>query len=87
MHRFLRAIGFSEIGREELDKVLKQIIEYPTVEKAAGDSEGNEFAEISKEFGDFLVFRFGESIKKMILLKWNITILIFVENQFLPENR
>lgn len=59
MHRFLRAIGFSEIGREELDKVLKQIIEYPTVEKAAGDSEGNEFAEISKEFGDF----FGISVR------------------------
>lgn len=59
MHRFLRAIGFSEIGREELDKVLKQIIECPTVEKAAGDSEGNEFAEISKEFGEF----FGISVR------------------------
>lgn len=59
MHKFLRAIGFSEITKEELEQVFTQIVEAPTVHKAAVDSEGNEFAEISKEFGEF----FGISLR------------------------
>lgn len=59
MHKFLRAIGFSELDREGLEKIFAQILRYPTVQKAATDSEGNEFAEISKEFGDF----FGISLR------------------------
>lgn len=53
MHKFLRAIGFSDMKKAELEEVFKQILQFPTVHKATIDSEGNEFVEITKEFGDF----------------------------------
>ena len=53
MHKFLRAIGFSSIKKEELEDIFKKMIERPMLQKVAEDSEGNEFAELSKEFGDF----------------------------------
>lgn len=59
MHKFLRSIGFSELNKEELEKIFDQILKSPTVQKVATDSEGNEFAEISKEFGEF----FGISLR------------------------
>ena len=59
MHKFLRAIGFSNLKKEELQNIFDQIMKHPTVEKTAMDSEGNEFTEISKEFGDF----FGISLR------------------------
>lgn len=59
MHKFLRAIGFSEITKEELNKIFEKIIARPTYQKTAEDSEGNEFAELTKEFGDF----FGLSLR------------------------
>lgn len=59
MHKFLRSIGFSELKKEELEELFEQIIKSPTVRKIATDSEGNEFAEISKEFGEF----FGISLR------------------------
>ena len=59
MHKYLRAIGFSGIKKEELEQIFEQIIKAPTVQKVAVDSEGNEFAELSKEFGEF----FGISVR------------------------
>lgn len=59
MHKFLRAIGFSGLRKEELEEIFAQIIKAPTVQKVAVDSEGNEFAELTKEFGDF----FGISVR------------------------
>ena len=59
MHKFLRAVGFSDITKEELQVIFNKIIEHPTVQKSAQDSEGNEFAELTKEFGDF----FGISLR------------------------
>ena len=59
MHKFLRAIGFSEISKDELEEIFKKIMDHPTVMKIAEDSEGNEFAELSKDFGDF----FGISVR------------------------
>lgn len=59
MHKFLRAIGFSNIKKGDLELLFDQIMKHPTVEKSATDSEGNEFAEISKEFGEF----FGISLR------------------------
>lgn len=53
MHKFLRSIGFSDIKKKEMENIIHDIVQYPTVEKAATDSEQNEFVEISKEFGDF----------------------------------
>lgn len=51
MHQYLRAIGFSKINKDELKALFQNIVKYPTIEKTATDSEGNEFVEISKEFG------------------------------------
>lgn len=53
MHKFLRAVGFSKITKEELNDIFQKIIERPMLQKVAEDSEGNEFAELSIEFGDF----------------------------------
>ena len=63
MHKFLRSIGFSDIKKEELENILHVILSNPTVHKVAVDSEGNEFAEISKDFGDF----FGISVRGIFL--------------------
>lgn len=59
MHKFLRAIGFSELTKEEQKKLFEKIIAHPTFQRAAEDSEGNEFVELSKEFGEF----FGLSLR------------------------
>lgn len=53
MHKFLRSIGFSDIKKKDLGEIITAIIRHPTTEKATTDSEGNEFVEIAKEFGDF----------------------------------
>ena len=54
LHKFLRAIGFSNLNKKELDNIIADIMEHPTVLKVAEDSEGNEFAEMSKEYGEFM---------------------------------
>lgn len=59
MHKFLRAVGFSAITKEELKVIFEKITEHPMIQKSAEDSEGNEFAELTKEFGDF----FGISLR------------------------
>ena len=59
MHKFLRSVGFSSIKKEELEKIFDHILQSPTVHKSATDSDGNEFVEITKEFGDF----FGITIR------------------------
>lgn len=59
MHKFLRSIGFSKLNKEQLEILFEQILKSPTVRKVSTDSEGNEFAEISKEFGEF----FGISLR------------------------
>lgn len=59
MHKFLRSIGFSDIKKEALEELFEEIMKCPTMQKAAEDSEGNEFVEISKEFGEF----FGISLR------------------------
>lgn len=50
MHKFLRSIGFSNIRKKELEVILKGIIKHPEMVKVAKDSEGNEFAELSRNF-------------------------------------
>ena len=47
MHQFLRAIGFSDITKKQLNKVINNIIDKPEKLKVTKDSEGNEFAELS----------------------------------------
>lgn len=52
MHKFLRAIGFSNIRKKDLDIILEDIIEHPDVMRVTKDSEGNEFAEFMKYYGN-----------------------------------
>lgn len=54
VHKFLRAVGFSNIRKKDLNIILEQIIEHPDVMKITKDSEGNEFAELLKFFGNDL---------------------------------
>ncbi len=54
MHRFLRAIGFSELkNKKQLDELLKDTIEHPDMEKNAIDSDGNEFSQITRMFSEY----------------------------------
>jgi hypothetical protein len=50
VHKFLRTVGFSETRKKDLEIIIQDIIDYPDVMKVTRDSEGNEFAEISKEY-------------------------------------
>lgn len=51
MHKFLRAVGFSNLKKKDLEMITEQIIEHPDLMKVTRDSEGNEFAELSKMYG------------------------------------
>lgn len=50
MHKFLRAIGFSDITKKDLDILIEEIKERPELMKVTTDSEENEFGEFSREF-------------------------------------
>lgn len=50
MHKFLRAIGFSDITKKDLEILIEGIKEKPEIMKVTTDSEGNEFGEFSREF-------------------------------------
>ena len=52
MHKFLRAIGFSNIRKKDLEIILSEITEHPEIMRVTKDSEGCEFAELSKSFGN-----------------------------------
>ncbi|MBQ6812187.1 MAG: DUF3881 family protein [Agathobacter sp.] len=56
MHKFLRAIGFSDIRKKDLEMIIEEVIEHPEVMKVTKDSEGNEFAELSRTYGNNLGF-------------------------------
>ena len=52
MHRYLRAIGFQELkNTKELDDILDEVIDSPNRVLFARDSEGNDIAELTKEYG------------------------------------
>ena len=51
MHKFLRAVGFSNIRKKDLEIILDEIIEHPDIMRITKDSAGNEFAELLKFFG------------------------------------
>lgn len=52
VHKFLRAVGFSNIRKKDMDIILEEIIEHPDVMRVTKDSIGNEFSEILKFYGD-----------------------------------
>ena len=51
MHKFLRSIGFSNIRKKDLEIILEEIINQPELMRVTKDSQGYEFAELSKTYG------------------------------------
>lgn len=54
MHKFLRAIGFSDFKKKDLEIIIEEIIDKPQVSRVVKDTEGNEFAELSREYSNGL---------------------------------
>lgn len=52
MHKFLRSIGFSNIKRKDLEIILDEIVHQPELMRVTKDSNGNEFAELVKTYGN-----------------------------------
>lgn len=52
MHKYLRAVGFSNFKKKDLEIILDNVIEMPDTIKVTKDSEGNEFVEMSKFYGN-----------------------------------
>lgn len=49
MHSYLRAIGFSQINKKQLDELIYEATRRPDAHEVSVDSEGNEFVELSME--------------------------------------
>ena len=49
MHKYLRAIGFSNIQKKELERMMYDIRRNPDDHQTALDTEGNEFVELRRE--------------------------------------
>lgn len=62
MHRYLRAIGFSELRKKrQLDEMLRDIVSHPDSQHVAINSDGNEFAEMIRMYNeDFGIVVCGE---------------------------
>ena len=55
MHNYLRSIGFKDLkNKNEIDLLIEDIIDHPDKKIITEDSQGNIFAELSKEFGEFI---------------------------------
>lgn len=52
MHKFLRSIGFSNIKKKDLEIILEDIIKQPETMRVTKDSQGYEFTELSKTYGN-----------------------------------
>lgn len=50
MHKFLNAVGFSNITKKDLEILIEEIKDRPEIMKVTTDSEGNEFGEFSRKF-------------------------------------
>lgn len=55
MHSFLRSIGFSKLKKKkEIDALIQDVIEHPDKKVISEDTDGNVFAELSKDYGQFI---------------------------------
>lgn len=55
MHSFLKSIGFSELKKKkEIDALIQDVIEHPDRKVISEDAEGNVFAELSRDYGEFI---------------------------------
>ena len=52
MHKFLRAIGFTNIKQKDLDIIIEETIDNPEFMRVTKDSEGNELTEFIRYFGN-----------------------------------
>ena len=87
MHDFLRAVGFKNIkDQKELDELLQSIVSSPTNYMSARDSEGNEYAEFTKEFADSMGI-IVENLLTTTISELNITFRIFTDMELLHRNR
>lgn len=49
MHSFLRSIGFRNINREQLKKILTKIKQHPEFQELSMDAEGNQYVELRSQ--------------------------------------
>lgn len=55
MHNYLRSIGFRNVKqKQEIKSLINDIIKNPDNKKITEDEDGNVFAELSREFGQFI---------------------------------
>lgn len=55
LHNYLKSIGFGNLKtNNEIDLLIENIIEHPDKKVITEDDMGNVFAELSKEFGEFI---------------------------------
>ena len=55
MHNYLRSIGFRNVKqKQEIKSLIDDIIKNPDNKKITEDEDGNVFAELSREFGQFI---------------------------------
>lgn len=55
MHNYLRSIGFKNIKkRQDIKSLINDVIENPDNKKITEDEYGNVFAELSREFGQYI---------------------------------
>lgn len=52
MHSYLRAVGFEQMNHAKIDEILNKVAEQPNYMNHTKDSQGNDFVEFSKDFGD-----------------------------------
>lgn len=55
MHSFLKSIGFQEIKKKkEVDALIQEVIQHPDRKIISEDVEGNVYAELSRDYGEFI---------------------------------
>lgn len=52
MHKFMKAIGFKNMNKEELNQIIQMAIEKSSIVNVATDSQNNEFVEMKWDVGD-----------------------------------
>lgn len=52
MHSFLKAIGFEQMSNAQLNEILSRVTDQPNYMNVTKDSQGNEFVQFSKDFGE-----------------------------------
>ncbi len=55
MHGFLRSIGFGNLKKKkQIDRMIQDVIDHPDHKVISEDEEGNVYAELSRDYGEFI---------------------------------